>query len=228
MIYDFNLVAKGYPVELVDEFKKLGLSCADFRRDCIIYPSLSRDEILRRIGLSKADVISCIIQLSSIIHQHLKIETRFDLAKKQKFDEDLGEIIKKMNKLDSLKNASGFNHYVVAYDCKTDLDTAFDFVIYRPIILINKKNIKVLDEYIKELFDICASNCATLSHVEREESGTSKRASPSLSASSMQLLEQFPDVKKEKLKESKEKDNDEDDDEEEEEEKVKRPRGRHV
>jgi len=220
MIYDFNLINKDYPIELKDEFKKLSFSCADFRRDCIIYPSLSRDEILRRIGLSKADVISCIIQLSSIIHQHLEIKTKFDLAKKQKFDEDLGEILKKMNKLDSLKNASGFNHYVVAYDCKTDLDSAFDFVIYRPIILINKQKIKDLDKYIQQLFNICSSNCATLSHVEREESGTSKRASPSLSASSMQLLEQFPEVKKEK----KEDDDDEEDDEEEE--KIK-PRGRH-
>jgi hypothetical protein len=208
----------GFPEELSDEFKKLSFTCADFRRDCIIYPTLTREEILRRIGLAKADVISAIIQVSSIINKNLIVESKFEFARKQKFNEDLGEIIKKMNKIDSLKNATGFNHYIVAYDCKTDLDSSFDFVIYRPITLINKENIKGIKEYIQKLFDLCSSNCSTLAHVEREESGTSKRASPSLSTSSMQLLESFPDKKEKKGKED-EDDEDEDDEEEEKKEK---------
>jgi len=186
----------GYPEEISEEMNQINLSCSNYRIDCVILPSLKQDETLRRIGASKSDIISCITQLSSLIHHNLKIANKFDMAKKLKFDEDLGEVLKKMNEIDALKGSNSKNYFMTAYDCKISLDTAFEFVVYRPIIMVNSEKIKKVEDYVKKLFNLCQSNCSIIAHTEREESGSSRKASPTLSASSIALLNEYPEEKK--------------------------------
>ena len=225
MRFDFDDFQRNIPEGLSNDFDILYRICCEFRRNSEVYPYLQRKEIFRRISISKEKVLEAIAKFCSVINQNYNPSGKFEVAKKLKFDEDIGEIKKALfneNVIEYMGVASR-DPYLNGYEIITKFATIFDFIVYQPVFLTNRKTFSSAEQYIKELFKICSSNAGILGHSERSANKTTQSSRVNLSRAASTLLENYEDGKGED-DEKDDEEKDEDEEKEEDEEKKETPK----
>ena len=153
-------------------------------------------------------------------------EDRMSIALKMKFDEDVGSIMGELKKKPSEKLGGVGLIDLLKYS--GDLKIAFDFLIYNPIVKVNKRKFESINKYFKDVFTIVRASASTLGYENRNISISKKMLpKPEDVIATFGKVEEPKGIKKgedalKQLKEDFEEkeglDEEEDDDEEDEEE----------
>lgn len=192
MRFDLSGIYKGCPKELEEEFCNLYYPCSRFIMNSQIFPHFSEDLLTMRLSETKEKLVVILAKFSSLLNQNYEPKRKYELSLKLKFIEDIGEVHKSIDKETILKNLNSQSKlFPIYYNIINDFLSVFDFIVYQPIIAVNKKSIGDLKQYIEEVFKISSANAAILGHSIRSENKSPHANRGVLSKSSTTVLNEF-------------------------------------
>jgi len=192
MRFDLSNLYRGCPKELEEEFCDLYYPCSRFVMNSQISPHFSEDLLTMRLSETKEKLVVILAKFSSLLNQNYEPKKKYELSLKLKFIEDIGEVYKSIDKESILKNLNSQSKlFPIYYNIINDFLSVFDFIVYQPIIAVNKRSISNLKQYIEEVFKISSSNAAILGHSIRSENKSPHAIRGGLSKPSITVLNEF-------------------------------------
>ena len=191
MRFDLSRLYHGCPKELEKDFQNLYYPASRLVSFSDSMVAVADKEMFIKLNNAKDELMSILSRITSLLIQNYSVKTKFDLSVKLKFIEDIGEVHKSLTREDGNSLNIKVSKFPKYYNMTSQIISIFDFIIYQPITLANRKNIVTLQDYITEVFEIASSNCAILGHSIRSDNKATKTGSGILSKSSSTILGEF-------------------------------------
>jgi len=168
MWLDLNSMVNNCPKELEKSLKEIKFIALHFLDKSNLYPQQWIEEAKIDIQESKVHLLQMLSRFLTMIHNyyHYSENNMLQFGLKQMFEENIGLIIRdlKDKQLGAFKNMITFSSLLTL---SGEFLTIFDFIIYNPIITVNKVKHLEVNDYIEKLLKIVQSNANVLGYANK-------------------------------------------------------------
>ena len=222
MLLDLNKLKEGCPEEIKSEMEEIKILSKKFIDAVDILPNQLLIEVKIDVQSAKNTLFQIFSRFLTLLSNLLEEETELrKIGLRLKFEEDIGSVIQELKE----KNTGKIEQQIGITSLLKfagELQTAYDFLIYHPIITANKDKKKDAKEYMASLFVTLRANASILGYSGKFTLQPSKQILPRpISLITNKFIKEKPEGDEdtgEKELEGLGDEEDEDDDEEEENE----------
>ncbi len=171
-------ILKNCPKEIEEELKDIVDLSEDFLEEVDVVPTQYIDEIKVDLQEAKNYLFQIISRFVTLINENFKEgKDLVSVGLKLKFEEDVGAIMGDLKKkpFDRIEGSIGITSLL---KFSGELKTTYDFLIYNPLIMVNKKKFEDIETDFKDIFKIIRTNASMLGYEEKLRIPISKKILP--------------------------------------------------
>lgn len=160
MFLDVDELKKNCPEELKEDLAEITDLSRKFIEDLDIFPNQYIEEVKIDAQNAKVILFQMIARFITLIADNIPEDKKLDETK-TKFEQDMGFAVSYLNgtNFGILESAATLTKIL---DYSGELRKLYDFIIYHPIIVANKKKDKDLKSYFNNIFRIVRMNVGVL------------------------------------------------------------------
>lgn len=195
MLLNLDKLEEGCPKGIKEEMGEIKILSKKFIGFVDILPNQVLGEVKIEVQSAKNTLFQIFSRFLTLLSNLLEEETELKkIGLKLKFEEDIGSVIQELKE----KNTGKIEHQIGITSLLKfagELQTAYDFLIYHPIITANKDKKEDAKEYMGSLFKTLRANASILGYAGKFTLQPSKQILPRpISMITSKFIKEKPEV----------------------------------
>ena len=180
MVLRLEKMRENCPSELKSDISEIVSISRDFMYEVDIDVDDELDEIKLALQMARNYLSQIFGRMLTIVTRDKKTdkESILDFGLKNKFEEDIGSVIAAM-KLAGIVSPGQEGEISSYMKYSTDLQTAFDFIVFQPFVSANRDKSIELKQYMEIIFNVASSNASVLGYASKSGKKSGMSDSPS-------------------------------------------------